>query len=79
MINVSTTTINQSQTLHKAKVIDGLQISDITESNLFHLNPSLSINSIPVGKDNIPTQEDVNQFLEFRDVCKVSLVCLCVL
>ena len=68
VINVSTATINQIQTLHKAEVIDGLQISDITESNLFHLNPTLSINSIPVGKDNIPTEEDVNQFLEFRDI-----------
>ena len=28
----------------------------------------LSINSIPVGKNDIPTQEDVDQFLEFMDV-----------
>ena len=68
VINVSTATINQVQTTHKAKVINGLQISDLAQSNFFQLNPTLSINSIPVGKGDIPTQEDVNQFLEFKDV-----------
>ena len=68
VINVSTATINQVQTTHKAKVINGLQISDLAQSNFFQLNPTLSINSIPVGKGDIPTQEDVNQFLEFKNV-----------
>ena len=44
------------------------KFSDLAQSNFFQLNPTLSINSIPVGKDDIPTQEDVNQFLEFKDV-----------
>ena len=50
MINVSTTTINHIQITHKAKVINGLQISDITQSNFF------SIESYAL-KGDIPTQE----------------------
>ena len=73
MINLTTATVNQIQITHKVKVIYDLQINGITQSKFFYLNHTLSTNSILVGRDDIPTEENVDQFPELMNVYILSM------
>jgi len=64
-VDVSTVTINPIPEKHKAKVVSNLEISGINESTFLSLQSLLSIKQIPVLHEDIPTQDDVEQFPEF--------------
>lgn len=61
-------TINGSDKTERAKIVRDLELLDYHESETTTLSPLLSVSKIPVDKAEIPTQQDVDQFYEFRDL-----------
>ena len=74
-VEVTTVTIHQITETRKARVINNLQISDISESNFLDLKPLLSVQSLPVSSADIPNQQDLNQFAEFEDIFIPTVAC----
>ena len=65
VIDLTTATLSE---VNETRVIPNVIITDLCESNITNLQPLLSIDTIPVDKNDIPRQEDIKQFEEFYDL-----------
>ena len=61
-MKVTTTTLNHQQEERTTKIVQDLEISGLEESFFLHLQPLLSIDSLPVSIGDIPNQQDVAQY-----------------
>ena len=63
-----TTTLNHQQEERTIQMVQGLGISGLEKSFFFHLQPLLSIDSLPVTIEDIPTQQDAAQYPKFANL-----------
>ena len=68
VIDLTTATLSEVNETKRARVIPNVIIIDLYQSNIINLQPLLSIDTIPVDKNDIPKQEDIKQFEEFYDL-----------
>ena len=64
----------------KAQLITNIEICDLHKSGCLSLHPLLSLPSIPASPNDAPTEEDIKEHNEFRDICIGSVstdVALC--
>nr|XP_039261216.1 uncharacterized protein LOC120337486 [Styela clava] len=66
--NLNIRTISNVTEQRKSSVIDDIELSHFDESNFIALGQLFSNKCIDIDVSNIPTQKDVDQFHEFKDV-----------
>ncbi|XP_077974458.1 uncharacterized protein LOC144430402 [Styela clava] len=67
-INLNVRTINNETESKQSIIVKGLEISDFDESEYVPLTPLFSNDKIGVEQSDIPSQKDVDQFIEFKNV-----------
>jgi len=67
-MDICTVTLNQNKEYQRTKVVRNLEILDLDEISLTALNPLYSCKQLPVSDKDTPTQADVDQYSEFKEV-----------
>ena len=77
---IRTITLNENRGHQMRKIVKNLEMSDMEEIAPIQLSSLYSFKQLPVNRQDIPTQANVDQFFEFKDVyipqvkCKVGLL-----
>ena len=79
-VGIPTITFNENRGHQMTKIVKNLEKFDMDEVAPTQLSPLYSCKQLPVNRQDIPTQADVGQFSEFKDVyipqvkCQVGLL-----
>ena len=68
IVDVITQTIQSVLEKGKAQLVTNIEICDLYESGCLSLHPLLSLPSITASPNDAPTQEDIKEYDEFRDI-----------
>ena len=79
-VGIRTITFKKNRGHQMTKIVKNLEISDMDEIAPIQVSSLYSYKQLPVNGQDIPTQADVDQFFEFKDVyipqvrCKIELL-----
>ena len=65
---IRTITHNENRGHQMRKIVKNLEISDMEEIAPIQLSSLYSFKQLPLNRQDIPTQAEVDQFFEFKDV-----------
>ena len=68
IVDVITQTIQSAPEKRKAQLVTNIKIYNLYESGCLSLHPLLSLPSIPASSNDDPTQENIKEYDEFRDI-----------
>ena len=67
-VGIRTITLNETRGQQRTKIVRNLEVSDMDEISSVPLSSLYSCRQLPVSPQDIPTQADVDQFSEFKEV-----------
>ena len=67
-IDISTTTLTDSNKQERVYILRGLEIMDMSQSDCFTLNPLYSTKGLPVSSSDIPKPQDIVMLSDFDEI-----------
>ena len=67
-IDISTTTLTDSNKQKKVYILHGLKIMDMSQSDCFTLKPLYSTKGLPVSSSDIPKPQDIAMLSDFDEI-----------